>query len=421
MADVEGTLRDANRELEARLGRIPVPAPPTVERRPGLRIGAAILASGLAVGILVVTAPFSPDTTVPVGRPVTTPPPTPTEGPPATIVSGSGPVLGDLTGVVLLFDHGTGSRHLLAAIDLDKSLISESRLGGLRPGDPPYGMLRVGDSLVSGWGEIYASDIATREETHLGQATVFVPAAEDDRVWMIRYPGGRIGTFPTVWQVGLDGRHLTEPVELEAPGFPIVGIPGGLALQTDTGLDLWNVESGVWASLDEGGGASVLDSVGNQLVWCPLPCTELVVTFVPNLDSVRYPAPDGYSVVSGDYGHLSPDSTQLAVLLGDGTQPGGVALWVLDLESGEGVVLAAPTPTNYVSWSPSGSDVFATSDSYGGTHTSIWWYDMSTGDFLAVTRELGGLLNMIAVSADEIDHARYFDPENLHPVVPKPN
>src|SRR5919106_3343148 len=110
------------------------------------------------------------------------------------------PYLGVETGVLLLVDDGIDG---LTAINLDRRLAGRSVVEGQRAGDEQYSMVKVGDRLVVGWGEPHSVDLTTREGISLGHATIFVPAAEPDRVWMIGYPGGRIGTGdPQVWQEG---------------------------------------------------------------------------------------------------------------------------------------------------------------------------------------------------------------------------
>jgi hypothetical protein len=54
---------------------------------------------------------------------------------------------------------------------------------GQRRGDQPYRLELVAGHLVVGWNQVYAVDLDTAESTLLGEATVFVPGAEPDRVW----------------------------------------------------------------------------------------------------------------------------------------------------------------------------------------------------------------------------------------------
>lgn len=90
----------------------------------------------------------------------------------------SGPLFGEATDVVLVFDDGGDG---VVAIDPDNRIGSRTVLEGHGGGDPPYRIARSGDSIIVGWGSIYATDIDTGAATLLGEATIFVPAAEPDR------------------------------------------------------------------------------------------------------------------------------------------------------------------------------------------------------------------------------------------------
>jgi hypothetical protein len=127
-------------------------------------------------------------------------------------------------------------------------------------------MIRVGDKLVVGWGEPYALDVATRQAISLGTATIFVPAAEPNQVWMVDY-GTRIGDRePQVWRVYVDSAEpLQDPIPLVIDGYPQIGIPGGLALQTETGLELWDIETGQATTLEADGPGFVHDVNGEVL------------------------------------------------------------------------------------------------------------------------------------------------------------
>lgn len=420
-------LRGAADQLGDHLAQIPIPPLAPTRHRPRGRTAIMVVASILLVSLIAVTASIlgTPDTTLPITEPETTLAPTTTDAPTIptapTLPTGSGPVLGTLRGVVLLFNHGVEAEHDLVAVDVERGLVSETPLAGLRPGDPPYPMLLVGGSIVAGFGDVYATDLTTREETHLGQATIFLPAAENDRVWMIDYPGGSVGSGdPTVWQVGLDGEQLTEPVELSGPGSPVAGTPGGLALQIDTGLVLWDAGSGEWVMrLEEGSSTAwVLDTGPEQLVWCADPCVEIVVTSLPDLESTRYLTPDGYTVHVGDFGHVSPDGSYFAAVMSHSERPRETSLWALDLRSGLGQHMRHQQSLDSFSWSPSGTHLFAITSSYGSFRTSLSWWDLASGSQTSAGWQLGGLLDMIAVYVTDIDMDLFFTPENSRPFPP---
>ena len=161
---------------------------------------------------------------------------------------------------------------------------------GQRPGDQPYRLEFVDGHLIVGWEEIYAVDIASGESTLIGEATIFVLAAESDRAWLIDYSGGRIGSGGLqVWQVSVFGEVLTTPVEIETSGFPAIGVPGGLAIESDSGISILDPARGSVVEL--GSGASFISDVtvgrGSALAWCSDPCDEFHVTeLISDVDQV---------------------------------------------------------------------------------------------------------------------------------------
>ncbi|MFP5333523.1 MAG: TolB family protein, partial [Acidimicrobiia bacterium] len=294
---------------------------------------------------------------------------------------------------------------------------ARSVVEGQRAGDEPYSMVRIGDSLVVGWSEIFAVDIVTREATSLGLATIFVPGAEPDRVWMIDWPGGAIGSgTPEVWQVSLAGEQLAEPVELDADGFPAFGIPGGLVLESARGLELWDATTGGTDLLSDGGRGSVLDVTGDEIAWCNTHlCTELHVTNLATSATESYPLPEGrrFRVGPGAFqapSTFSPDGELLAAIVESGDQD-ETGVWILDRRTGEatvvsgvgGMVAGRSTPdfggVAYLAWAPDGSQLFATSWSYGQTRTIVWRIDVAAGELQAVILPFGGGLAPVVIDA----------------------
>jgi hypothetical protein len=235
--------------------------------------------------------------------------------------------------VTLLFDDGIDG---LTALYPDDRLVARSVVKGQRAGDEPYSMIRVADRLVVGWGEPYAVDIVSREARSLGLATIFVPAAEAGRVWLIDY-GERIGAHtPRVWQVDVtSGEVFGDPVEVNE-GYPMIGIPDGLAMQTDSGLVLWTMDGGVVRSLEAGSPAWAHDVSGDSLVWCDADCAELRVTDTSTLVTRRYAPPPGYDRFRVS-ARLSPSGDYLAALVSSREAFGreayeGEAIWILNAE-----------------------------------------------------------------------------------------
>jgi hypothetical protein len=318
-----------------------------------------------------------------------------------------GPIFGEETGVVFLFDDGLEG---LIAVDPDGRLAERSPVEGQRAGDEPYSMIRVGDKIVVGWAQIHAVDIATREAMSLGQATIFVPAADPNGVWMIKFPGGLIGLGqPQVWQVDVvSGEPLTEPTVLPSDGLPEIGIEGGLALSADTGLDLWDLASGQITHLAADGPGVVFDVNGEELAWCTIECTTLVITNTTTLESEEFDPPEGYDRFVARRGafrgpnQISPGGRYLAALVGP--VDSNNAIWILDRETGNTSVVSDPaTYVDYLAWTPDGGYLFATSWSYQLSATAVWRYQVIDQEFRSAVLPFGGALSLVVVDDSVID------------------
>ena len=406
-------------DLQRRLDSVDVPAPPTTSTRQARGWPRSLIAAALVVAVFVFWAPpagdidrqpddvvgppeASPSTVTTIDTTTTVPTmtvPSTTATSLAPVLPSEGPLFGVETGVVLLFDDGIDG---VLAIDPDKRLAARSVVEGQRAGDEPYSMVRVGDSLVVGWSEIFAADIATREPTSLGLATIFVPAAERDRVWLIDWPGGAIGSgTPEVWQVTVTGERITEPATLDVGGFPSFGIPGGLAIQHDQGLTLWNAETGETSGLEGAGYGRVVDVTANEILWCSGDCTELKLTNLATLETQDFPVPEGFQTFrfgSRARSAFSPDGLTLAVIVKSGVQP-ETAIWILDRRTGDArVVSGVGGVVDYLAWAPDGSQLFATSWPHG-FRTITWRYDLALGQLQAAVLPFGGGLAPVVIDA----------------------
>lgn len=309
----------------------------------------------------------------------------------------SGPLFGEPADVVLLFDDGGDG---VVAIDPDIRMRSRTVLEGHGGGDPPYRIARSGDSIVVGWSSIHATDIHTGTSTELGSATIFVPAAEPDRVWLIRWAGAMGRGSVTAWQVDTAGRSITEPttIDFEPPVFPVTGIPGGLAVETGEGIRLWYPDGS--DSVDLGPG-SVLTAAGNQLAYCAAPCLEVRVINLSTGESQSVYSDQSYATFNfgGPSARFSPGGEYLAVttnravvvfntVVGATTtvtnQPGGSA-----------------DPYEYVAWAPDGDQLFAATYSYGQTHLTLARYDLKSGTVDIARLPFGGTIDFLVLDRSE--------------------
>jgi hypothetical protein len=236
----------------------------TARRRIGRRLGAAVVTVALvAIAMVVIDGPS--------GRRVAT----------ARRPRGVLPVA---TKTVLVLDDGNFGMTL---VDLDRRVAVRRVLKGNRPGDQPYKLIRAGDALIAGWGGVYATPLdGTRPRVlgDVGEATVFIPAAEPGRVWLIDTAYQRVNEAVTTHYREVD--VATGAILLDVPGpspsvgTPRAGIPGGVALEAPNGVVLWHPgELAMDSRLGRGTSAGlVADAAGDLLASCEAPCTTLSVT-----------------------------------------------------------------------------------------------------------------------------------------------
>lgn len=312
----------------------------------------------------------------------------------AAQVPAAGPIFGEETGMVLLLDDGLEG---LTAVDPDARRAARSPVTGQRPGDEPFSMAKVGDKLVVGWATIHVVDIATRQSLSLGSATVFVPSATEDNVWMIDYPGGSIGSGrPTVWQVNTSGETTIEPRELNSNLIPLLGIEGGLALQTNQGIELWDVATGEIHRLAGDGGGFARDVSGDTLAWCSGDCPTLNLTNTSDLTTEELPAPAGMVYLDAGF---SDDGRYLAAILADESSFQGEAVLLLDRNTGDIQTISSPgaPAVRYVAWAPDNDQLFATEHTYGEGTTPIWNYRISTGELETAVIPVGGAITPVVI------------------------
>lgn len=262
-------------------------------------------------------AEVEPTGRAPTGEPSSSTTPTAAASPPSTAVPelDRWPLPFDDTGTALLFDDGHSDGVVL---DVDTGRAVSVDLPGQRPGDQPFRLWRMGGWVVVGWGEVFAVGVGgDRPVRRLGEATVFLPAAEPDRLWLVDYRSGRTAG-PSTWTL-IDGSGQTlEQVDGNA-GQPLRGVPGGLALRrADGSLARYDPDSGEVTDYLDDDAHWILDATRERVLWCDEPCHRL-----------RVSDPDGQVLATfGDGGDtFSPHDAWLS---GGGSRVGAAVMVEVD-------------------------------------------------------------------------------------------
>jgi hypothetical protein len=275
----------------------------------------------------------------------------------------------------LIFDDGLEG---VVVLDPNDPIGHESNVEGQRPGDQPYRLELVDSHLIVGWGQVHAVDVESGESTVIGEATLFVPAAESDRIWLIDYPGAAIGSgTPQAWQVSSTGEELTSPVEIETDGFPAIGVPGGLAIESDSGISIWDLTQEEVVELGSGPGFVSDVTVGHQsaLAWCDDPCDEFHITEITSGSDQVFTHPGLGTRYLARSARFSGDGRYLAAP----TESGDII--VFDRETGRAHI-AFSTPDSrraVIRWAPSGLELFASIPDQNGLSTTIAYHRLGTG------------------------------------------
>jgi hypothetical protein len=268
---------------------------------------------------------------------------------------------------VVVFDDNGG----LSAVDFSKRTVTHYPLGGWRAGDQPYLSLRVGNNVVAGWGDVYATPLGGGKARLLGTGIV-VPAVEPGAVWLTSY--GQVRTS-TERLVDMRGRVLLEgATPRDASGgvdTAITGAPGGLVLQTANGLAIWDARTGrVTRRLGSGPGVTALPMAGSLLAWCEYCDRSLELTDLTS-DVTRSVAVSlgGGSLVMQRYFGFSPDAEELAVLVQpDAAAPSGATAKVVIVAVATGKVTdEINTHARYaaIAWSPDGERLYIAASGSG--------------------------------------------------------
>ncbi len=393
MLDIENQLRRYGDALERHLedGRDEeVVAEPLVRRRSHLwLVAAAVFAIALASATLIVTG---------VDRDPAVVSTAPDSGAART------GVFSTPTDTVLLFSDGIDGA---TAIDLDRRIAGRRVIEGERAGDQSFRLTLTGDHLVVGWGEIYAAPLAGGASRKIADATMYLPASEPAEVWTLRWEGGRNGAgAATLQRVSVDGTvtftsHEFDPSVME----PVIGVPGGIVVNTPSGVAVWDASSASTGPVLGPGQATAASSDGRSLAWCVSTCSNVHVVSL-----ARNGAPTAQHVAPGSQQlALSDDAAHMAFLRPAG---GRAELVIRDTNGQEQVVARDLDPRASLQWSTDGRQLFYSENSYREPTMRIGRYEPSIDRWELRSLPVGDGLAALALSRAE---ARSFFSDRLRP------
>lgn len=350
MLEIEEQLRRYGEALERglidRVDGLPV-TPLRRHRRPRRVFVAATAALVIAAGVATTLALVASKDE---GSVVSTEPATPGEPSRAGVFSTP-------TDTILLFSDGIDGA---TAIDLDRRLAGRRVIKGERAGDQPFRLTLTGEHLVVGWGEIYAAPLSGKPSRQIADATMYIPASESDEVWTLTWDGERTGSgTATVHRVRMDGTVVFtsttfDPAILE----PVIGVPGGIAVNTHEGVAVWHADTGTTSPVLGPGPATAATTDGRSLAWCEGSCSTVHVAHLERTGGPIAPhaAPGAQQIA------LSGNGAPLAVLRPNG---GRADLVVTRSGTSEEVVVARDLdPSGALVWTRGGRQLFYTANQH---------------------------------------------------------
>ncbi len=370
--------------------------------RARLGVVAVVLAAIVGVVVALVNAPAPGD----AGDPVALPSTAASERPPPVDVdpdrTGQWPSqFLTPTGSALVFDDGHSGA---VALDLDSGWSRRLRLPQ-RPGDQPYRISRLGDRVVVGWGEIHAVHLASDGVSrHLADATLFVPAAHPERLWLIDWDGGRIGLGEMTWTL-VDETGATLHTVTPALGDVEVlrGVPGGLAVRDDTGhVATYDLATGRLLPLPSEDALSLLDVAREHVVWCADPCRQLVVS---DREGRVISSVGGEHVRHIHGSWIAPDGEVLVTAMMTELSDGAVDRRLVVHRTDTGAVVAdtgLPLGAIHGSWSADAEQFFwSLASAQGPQQLGRWQADFGI-EQVDVRPHLDGLGDFVVLPADEV-------------------
>jgi len=251
----------------------------------------------------------------------------------------------------------------LQILDPEAERIERVPVPAMSPGDPPFRLVRRGNTFVFFGGDAtYSFDSPTSLNVHrLGSSRFFVPSGVDDRVWLaLADPKNRYVTS-AVEEVTVEGDVTVSRTPIPQDKALVGAVNEGLILQPPVGgLEVWNPNAR--HVTNQVPGAFLVAAQESMLASCDTPCDTIHVANLASEDQVTVPVPKGVEAFDVGTGAFSPDGTSLAV---PGRVQAGVrsrrVLVLADLGARAAAVVResdVPGPYAFVAWSSSGDRVF---------------------------------------------------------------
>jgi len=143
-----------------------------------------------------------------------------------------------------LFLAGDGE---LTVVDVGARTSERLEFPQLRPGDPPYRIVRRANRLVLYGGDTYALDLDLRSPPEkLGQSWFFIPSSKPDRVWLARLDSESpetVRALESVREVTVEGRVTVPEVVPLGGRWPVGAVDDALVFESRPG----GLESGTRA------------------------------------------------------------------------------------------------------------------------------------------------------------------------------
>ena len=309
-----------------------------------------------------------------------------------TTDTGSQPtVFGRRTGMVLLLPDGAQG---VVAVDLDTSLAGFRSIEGERGGDQVVRLAVVDSSIVAGWDEVYATDMASGSGRKITDATVFLPGSESDDIWTMTWSGGRIGEGElSMRRMSLEGevRAILQSFD-DARYDAVGGVPSGLLVSGPDGVGVWDEwTQGIGQRLGPGP-ITAFSHNGEVLVWCTGGCESFERASLPVSGA---PLPAQASPARQQIA-LSPDGGQVARLHRVDQES---RLIVTDLDAGTERVVDASLAGGSVMWL-SDRQLLYVAYTYGAGPTRAGLYDVDEQVWDQVDLPVSSAVGAVAVPRD---------------------